>query len=149
MELVISTITDYFVPAQERQQLIYFADWQSKHLTDHDRFYKFINNILNFLNKPLMKPHKFNFGFDPRNISSVNMFLKINDIEHKEIYRKINEIGSTLTPVFYVQPVLNMIMTLSYPDRSIYSKMLFHENRVHTLTARALNLLAEACNYTP
>jgi hypothetical protein len=147
--MMVSNLREYFVPLDERKQILFFSDWQSSHIVDHDRFYKFINNILDYLNRPLMKPHKFNFGFDPRDIGTVNLFLKINDSEHKEIYRKINEIGNTLTPIFYVQPVLNMTMALNYFERGAFAKMLFHESRVHLLTARALNLLAEACRYVP
>lgn len=144
--MIVSKITDYRVPHEEKQQLIYFAQWQTSHTNDHTNFYNYLNNILKQLNKPLLRPHKFDFGFDPRDIGSINMFLKINDIEHKEIYRMINEIGELATPPFYVQPVFNMTIALMKPDIGIYAKMLFHENRVHTLTARALNLLAEAFN---
>lgn len=144
--MIVSNISDYHVPKDDKKALLYFADWQLKHGNDHINFYNFINGILSKLNKPLLKPHKINFGFNIQRVDTVNEFLRINDIEHKEMYRIINDIGALATPAFYARPILNMTMRINKPDIQTFGQMLFHENRVHTITSRALNLLTEALN---
>jgi len=118
--------------------------WQESHSIDHNDFITALNNLAKQLGKPLLRKHTTIFYFDPEDYREVGLFLKFNDIEHKEIYRLLNTIGELVAPVFYVAPVFNLMQIPLKLNSEFFSRLIYHESRVHILTANAINLLYKA-----
>jgi len=142
--IVIPKALDYYIPKEKKEFQTKIFTWMNLHVNDHVAFITALNALRERLNLPLIKPHRLNLYFDPEKLPLVNQFLFYNAIEHKEIYRLINELGEKATPIFYVLPVYNIIDRVIDLQPKTFGEILFHENRVHTITARAINLLYEA-----
>jgi len=142
--VVVPKALDYIIPREKEEFQKKIFTWMNLHTNDHVAFISALNALREKLNLPLVKPHRLNLYFDPEKLSSVNQFLYFNSIEHKEIYRLINELGERATPIFYVLPVYNLIERVVDLKPETFGEIFFHENRVHTITARAINLLYEA-----
>lgn len=135
---------DYAVPQEDERFKKFIFNWMNLHVTDHNSFFLALNGLRKSLNLPLLKFHRFQLFFDPEKLGLVNNFIFFNAIEHKEIYKNINELGQRATPIFYVTPVYNMVKNFQDLQFKTFGEFLFHENRVHTLTSRAINLLYDA-----
>lgn len=142
--IVVPKAIDYNTPGEKGAFMNFIYKWMNAHVSDHNSFIMALNALRQNLNQPLFKTHRLELFFDPENLPLVNNFLFFNEVEHKEIYRAINEIGDLVIPKFYVIPVYNMMKTFIDLEIKTYGEFLFHENRVHTITARAINLLYES-----
>lgn len=142
--IVTPKAIDYNTPREKEEFIKFIYNWMNLHVSDHNSFIMALNSLRQQLGKPLLKTHRLDLFFDPEKLGLVNNFLIFNSIEHKEIYRNINELGDLALPKFIVVPIYNMVKYFMNLDIKNYGEFLFHENRVHTITARAINLLYES-----
>ena len=142
--ICVPRIADYKVPLEEKEFKRFIVNWMNLHTTDHSNFFLALNSLREALGKPLVKFHRLQLFFDPDKLTSVNQFLYYNNIEHKEIYNQINELGKEATPNFYILPIFNLTERFTDLHYKTFGEFIFHENRIHTLTARAINLLYDA-----
>ena len=142
--ICIPRIVDYRVPLEEKRFKDFITNWMNLHTTDHSSFFLALNSLREALGEPQIKFHRLQLFFNPENLTSVNQFLYYNSIEHKEIYNQINKLGELATPTFYVLPVFNIMERFTDLHFKTFGEFIFHENRVHTLVARAINLLYDA-----
>lgn len=142
--IVTPRAVDYAVPKEEKHRLEHLLQWMNLHSNDHRLFFEHINALRNALGLPLLRVRKLNLFFDPRKLPSVNSFLYYNRLDHRELYNQINELGEDLMPNFYVLPIYNPFDRTTNIRYETFARILYHENRVHTITARAITLLFSA-----
>ena len=138
---VISSLYEYTLPKGDFKKFLHH--WQNLHSNDHRKFIDVLNSVRYAMNYPLLKDDEFALFFKVDDVQEWNKFILNNEFQHKMLYTAFNEVGLNIQIPTTIEPKYNFVKKINSIDNKRINEFLLQEQRIHTLFARALNLLME------
>lgn len=143
-------ISGFVIPQYfgDEAQKLFVRKWTITHAQDHTNIYGTLNSLEKALSLPLFRLNQYTLFFDPENLNMVNDFAFMNNFQHQEFYKWINDLGAKLVDFgkepMVVYPLLNPMSRFLKLSMENFNQFFFLENKVHTMILSGINNLYRA-----